>query len=363
MVAGFQALAAVGIWKIRLIEKTNIEKEIFYVSEKIFEMIKKWGTIDYEEYWNRNSYNTWILNGHYSAISGFWNFWDNGTMLPLDYGDEIYHCISNGGGATMWTGWCLVDNNQNFDLNSINDSYYTSHQRYTQYERQFIDRNSDNDDEGCSRIWDEDCDGSIVWDDDDFFIGMWPEAFSWAKVPELYLINSAGNERTYFRWSFALDTEYAPAWSTCSWTDTMTWTWCLWTIEFLKLQWKDYGFNHDNSINLNDGSQYDGIIDTWIIHPDFVPDGSEVIAGSNTDNYWQPALSDSISVTALEFYAYPNKSLEYSWRDDNEDIFLSPYVQIKMTIEPSWKQKRKIKWAIPSMDFVSTIQLSDLDFR
>ena len=41
MVAGFQALSAIGIGKIKIIEKTRIEKEAYFASEKLFEMIKK----------------------------------------------------------------------------------------------------------------------------------------------------------------------------------------------------------------------------------------------------------------------------------------------------------------------------------
>jgi hypothetical protein len=34
-----------------------------------------------------------------------------------------------------------------------------------------------------------------------------------------------------------------------------------------------------------------------------------------------------------------------------------------MTLQPSWKEKRKIKWAFPTVDIATTIQLLDLDFR
>ncbi|USN57818.1 MAG: type II secretion system protein [Candidatus Peribacteria bacterium] len=40
MVAGFQALSAVGIGRVKLFEEMNIEKEAFYFSEKLFAEIK-----------------------------------------------------------------------------------------------------------------------------------------------------------------------------------------------------------------------------------------------------------------------------------------------------------------------------------
>jgi len=82
MIAAFQTLSSVWIAKIKIIEQAEIEKQAFFSSERFFELIKKWGTIDYEEYWNRYSYNTDYLNGHFDEISGFWN---QGT---------IYNCIS-----------------------------------------------------------------------------------------------------------------------------------------------------------------------------------------------------------------------------------------------------------------------------
>ena len=40
MIGGFQALSSVMIGKPRLIEQANIQKESFYFTEKLFEMIK-----------------------------------------------------------------------------------------------------------------------------------------------------------------------------------------------------------------------------------------------------------------------------------------------------------------------------------
>jgi hypothetical protein len=85
------------------------------------------------------------------------------------------------------------------------------------------------------------------------------------------------------------------------------------------------------------------VIDTWLIHPDFLTTTTDVVAGSNTTSYWQPIFPNSINVSNVEFYLFPNKDVEYSWRDTNAAIQVAPYLQIKMTLQPSWKEKRKIK--------------------
>jgi hypothetical protein len=112
-----------------------------------------------------------------------------------------------------------------------------------------------------------------------------------------------------------------------------------------------------------DGSQSDGIIDTWLIHDDFNSSGVEVVAGSDSVDYWQAIFPDTIHISDVEFYAYPNKSLAYSWRDSDTSIFIAPYIQIKMSLQPSAKAKRKISGVVPVVDIATTIQLSSLDIK
>ena len=375
IVAAIQVLSDTGVAKIKLIEKTRIEKEAFFSVEKFVELIKKWGTIDYEEYWNRYNYDTQYLSGHFVAMSGFWNFWNTwipgNISVPQWYWWRTYDCISNPAwGWSMWTGGCLNWKNISFNLSTLNINYWSPtlnpklQQRYTQYQLQFIDRNSNNDVDYY--LWnilygDEDGDGSILYDDDDLHIGMGPAAFpNGIDVWELYLINISGNERTYFRWNVWLDPDRPPG-ATCTGTKIMTWSGCLWNIEILKLVGKDYWFWHTLAIANPDGSQWDGIIDTWVIHPDFVNNGSEIIAWSNTTSYWQPIFPNTIHVSELAFYLYPNKSVSYSWADTSPNLQIAPYLQLRMVLEPSWKERRKIKWPSPRVEINTTLQLSSLD--
>jgi len=350
IIAGFTALNSIIIWKVKLIEKTAIQKEAFYFSEKLFEMIKTWGTIDYEEYWNRYSYDTTYGSGHFLNHSWFGNenLWS-----------DIYHCVS-ANWSRMWNTWCLTTFNISPNGLLIDEDYSWIYQGYGQYEIQFIDYNSDADNDA----WNEDNSSesiyNFIWDDDDLYLWKWPEAFplnidAW----ELYLINANWDERTYFRFNFQLDPE-APTGYTCTWSQAIdpSSNGCLWTIEFLKLSWADFWYDHNDITEW--GFDNDGKIDTWLIHEDFESNGSYVVASAgDSDAYWQPLFPDTLHVKDVQFFPYPNKNLEYSWRDADPAINISPYVRISMTLSPSWKSRKKIRGKIPEININTTVQLID----
>ena len=369
ILAGFSAFNSILIGKVKLIERTAIQKEAFYFSEKLFEMIKTWGTIDYEEYWNRYSYDTTYWSWHFLEPSGFGNYGSDWLYIlhpgpPPEFWWYMYYCISQSW-TSIWNNGCLTGNNVGIwwtqasytpNESQLNLDYSWHRQRYNAYSLQFIDFNSDADND----FWDED--GSwpghwnFLWDDDDLYLWVWPEAFpSWIDVGELYLINSTKTERTYFRWN-VIDDPDAPNWSSCSWDQDMVWEWCLGTIEFLKLTWDDAGYDHGDNEWVFDNN---GEIDTWYIHQDFESITGNVVADIITD-YWQPLFPDTIHVKDVQFFPYPNKDLEYSWRDSDPAVNIAPYVRISMTLTPSWKSRKKIRWEVPEIQINTTIQLTDI---
>jgi len=366
MIAAFQALSAVWIAKVKIIEQSEIEKQAYFSSERLFELIKKWWTLDYEEYWNRYSYDATFSSWSFLTPSWFGNFGNSGNPTSNSYADGPYNCISNGWWASMWTNWCVITNNRSYDLLSVNDDYRWQPQRYSQYQRQFIDRNSDND----TNNGDENGDGSIFWDDDDLFLGIWPKAFSWSvdenKVWELYLISNDGRERTYFRWRVETASGgFVPTGAICDYSNPSNPVWeaCQWTIEMLKLVWVDYWYDHISWTWDSDWSEDDWLIDTWLIHEDYAWWNTNVVAWSNTQSYWQAIFPNTINIKDFEVYSYPNKDIRYSWRDNDPLILLSPYIQISYSIEPSLETKAKIIWESPRVDISTTIQLSNLDIK
>lgn len=343
----FQALSAITLWKIKLIEKTDTTKDAFYFSEKLFEEIKRGWTIDFEEYFNRKvTWNTNFSSGHYSIPTWFWNFWNLWSVWSPTYWDWFYYCRSTT--TTMWIGGCYSDN----IFNNLAVSGWL--QRYGQYAFQFIDYNS-NLNIDWWLYWDENWDSNIRWDDDDENIWEWPTVFTWwTDAREIYLISWDRKKRTLFRWNWKVDPN-KPSTSTCDWTSATFWTWCLGTVEFLKLEWKDWWLSH-NSWSTSTWS-FDWIIDTWIIDKEFTG-WAEIIAWSTWTGYWQPLFPDSISVTDFEVYMYPNTNNTYSWKTSSSSQ-VNPYLKIKLSLSPSWKKRWAMKWEIPEINLLTTINLTD----
>lgn len=363
MVSAFQALTAIWVWKIRLMQKTQTQKQVLYFSEKLFEMIKYWGTIDYEEYFNRkirNNYTPGIseyMSWHYVDNTGFWNYstwwlvWsvNNYWSQPLPWPAAFYYCTSPNGWPIIWSGWC----------------YWPSlwgwlPQVYGQYSFQFIDYNSNAD----ADWWDEDGINWIIWDDDDEYLGEWPDVFTmWSDTKELYLINGVKRERTYFRYNVILDPD-RPNGSTCNTSDswsTYTWSGCLWTIEYLKLEWRDWWLDHD--VTIQDTTQYDWVIDTWVIAPEFTSGWTEIVAGSDTINYRQPLFSDNINVTEFKVFPHPNIDMDRAWKIASQNQNVAEYVRVQLWMMPAWKERKQIKWNPQEFKMSTTINLTDIFTR
>lgn len=348
----FYAFSAVWVWKIKLIWKTDIEKESYFFSEKLFEEIKKWWLIDYEEYFNRKVvWDSQFQSWHYLRNTWFWNFWSGWLTWSTNYWDYYYFCRSTDT-QSMWTGWCY---------NNVYNNYWVSvlwiPQRYWQYSFQFIDYNS-NINSDFWLFWDEDSNWSIVGDDDDESIWMWPEVFSntW-DIQELYLISWDKKTRTLFRWKVIDDPDRPATSSWCNFTNPKnpTWAWCLWTIEYLRLNIKDWGINHSKSWTW----LYDWNPETWIINPDFAWTWW-IIAWSNSWNYRVSLFPKTINVEDVKFFLYPNKDLNLAWKDPSISSNFSPYLRIQYKLTPSREKRKWIRWKIPKLNFSTTITLSDL---
>ncbi|MDD3793450.1 MAG: prepilin-type N-terminal cleavage/methylation domain-containing protein [Candidatus Gracilibacteria bacterium] len=350
ILSGFEAYVRVGIGKINLIEKTNIQKDSFYFTEKIFQLIKEGGTIDYEEYFNRKVLGTNFFGGHYSNPSGFGNFGSNYTALN-PYGNGYYYCRSGIGLINKLGNTGCYSNS----LNTNGVSMIGSQQRYGQYSFQFIDYNSDfNNDFG-----DEDGDGNIIGDDDDENLGVGPLPFiSGSDVKELYLISGDKKTRTFLRWNVITDPDKIST-ATCaiSSTNVITGDGCRGTIEFLKLKGVDRGMDHISGNS--DITENDGVIDTWLIDPQFTG-GIDEVATTTSTNYWKPLLPTSINVVDFKVYPFPNIENKYYWKISSLSNNISPYVVINMSIKPSWEIRKKLKNNPSVINFNMTVNLTDI---
>jgi hypothetical protein len=179
-------------------------------------------------------------------------------------------------------------------------------------------------------------------------------------MKELYLISWDKKKRILFRWNVKKDPK-APTTVPCniSPTNVITWSWCLWTIEFLKLEWRDYGLTHGSWVTNTEATHFDWVIDTWLIDKNFSW-WAEVVAWSTSDDYWVSLFPEEINVSDFQVFLYPNKDFDLSWKSVEEDINIAPYVRIKLKLWPSWITKRQIKWKPQDIDFSTTISLTDV---
>lgn len=374
LLGAFQAMTSLWFGKIRLMQKTTSQKQMLYFSEKLFEMIKYWGTLDFEEYFNRKIVNqlsgTNYASGHYAKPTGYGNYWPSGTPGTINYWNGYYYCISKNW-QTMGDNGCV----NNFNINSINSSwtrdqdYRWNPQTYGQYSFQFRDYNSNaNADDHCTTTlrWDQNCNGNIIGDDDDNYFGKGPSVFSTGStVAELYLLNGVKRQRTFFRYVVNNDPD-APTWSTCNSSDgwkSYTGTWCLGNIEYLIMDGRDWWLDHVQWNN--DITENDWVIDTWLINEKFLPNMSITIAGSNNpvNGYWQPLFPDNIHVTEFSIYPHPNIDEDRAWAMTNEDINVSQYVRIKVWMQPAWRDRKALKGIPREYMYTTTINLTDIFSR
>jgi hypothetical protein len=187
---------------------------------------------------------------------------------------------------------------------------------------------------------------------------FWPIVFTWwTDVKEIYLISWDKKKRTFFRWNVKQDPN--AMWASCDFSNPQnpTWSGCLWTVEFLKLDWRDWWVNHSSSATST--WSYDWIIDTWLIDKNFSWWWNIVAWWQNDTWFWQPLFPNSINVKNFRVYMYPNVDVKNSWKDSSASSNINPYLRISFTLMPSWKTMSTTKWKIPEIDISTTINLAD----
>lgn len=158
-------------------------------------------------------------------------------------------------------------------------------------------------------------------------------------MKELYLIKKgAKSERTYFRWALKADPS-KPTEATCDFV-TGTGTGCLGNIQVLRLVGKDLGLNHSGAVTSS--GKYDGIVDTWECHPDYLCTGANNLP-AGIDDGWVNVFPDWVHVKDVDFFPYPGKDFRYAWRESDSSIVLQPYVRLRITLGLAWEKRKKIR--------------------
>lgn len=379
VIAVFDAFWNITIIRTKLINKLDINQDLYYAIEKLTSEIKDFGwDIDYEEYWNRQAVWTNSSSGYYDIFSwygNYWSWWDlwrtspwvvDPPMPKQNYWSWFYFCRSYfdwTNGQYMWTWGCLSDSN----FNNVWSDMTWIPQRYWEYAFQFYDLNSNINkdmnwsnciwDDWITRIWefwDEDCNWNIKWDDDDENLWDWPLAFSGSQneVKELYLYkNWIIQERMLIRRKVIRDPD-APASFVCN---SWVWSWCLGKLQILKLVWKDYWFDHDFSswsIGL-----YDGLVDTWWCHNDYNCHWVDNLPNS-LDDWWIDLLPPNINVKDLKLFIYPAKNYRYAWKSDDPNITINPIIRINIALWYSRERRKKLRGSNPVINIATSINLT-----
>ncbi len=356
--------------RIKTENRVKLLEELYFFSEKLSTNIKEGWTLDYEEYWNRNSYNTVEWTGHYMFPTGVWNYgswWIMNAAIPPNYWETYYLCRSWDVAAwwvRMWTWGCLSYNNdRRIDWTA---SYTWVYQRYGQYALQYYDYNGNAD----ADLGDEDWDITITNDEDDKDIWDGPIVISGA-LRELYLIDKESNTRTFFRWIVRSDPN-APAWTICIESGVNTWSGCVWNIQILKLRGVDLGFDHTGTLAPSSNNAFDGTVDTWICHEDWacswpqLPPGYWNLATWN-DVEWIDIFPDTVNVKSIKFIAYPKKDPWAAWNAPDAaqwsteiSPFIHPYARVELTLWFAWWKRRMLQWDDPTISVTTSISLADI---
>ncbi len=361
------AVQNLGIARIKTLNRVALLEELYFFSEQLFTTIKDGGTLDYEEYWNRQAVGTTTQSWHYTTPTWVGNYWSNGNLWTTTYGTGIYLCRSN----NWWviSGWCLTNfnNGGNGYAPSAFADFSGSYQRYGQYLAQFTDYNSNAD----ADLGDEDGDLNIIGDDDDRSIGDVPEILT-GSMNELYLINKWDKTRVFFRWiirqdpntpiSCTIDTTTVP-WK------TITGSGCVWNVQILKLKWLDIWYAHSGWTT--DKTAYDGIIDTWAC-TEFgqctlsIPLTTDRL-WTGVDSEWLDLFPSTVNVKNLSFQIFPVKDPWLSWAAPDCLVancispFIHPYVRMNLEMWFSWGKRRAIRNDDPTISISTSISLSDFE--
>jgi prepilin-type N-terminal cleavage/methylation domain-containing protein len=308
--SAFAAFQGILKSQIRLSGSINIQRNLFYLNEKLSSLIREWGTIDYEEYFNRrilgyekSMSNTWWT---YTETSSYGNG-NNASGRPKLYlcgvesGDNGEGCL---GGNTVALAWPTL---------AFDESLSDKHMGYGQYSTLGVNYRSGSGFPTPMRL------PPIFPEGNTEIRNKW--------MGDLYLIKKLPDnsfERSYFRHTYIQDpTQANPV---C--TPATSVTWCLGKIQMTRLVSCD---------TLPTGG--DGIIDAWVPHTDFwgeenpcdiIDDVSKISTATDT-LVWADISSPDMNITRAGFLPTPLK-IPGQMAGAGEEA-LSPMVQIHLEVQ------------------------------
>lgn len=86
MIVILDSVANITIARTKSMNRVTLLEELYYFSESLATKIKDGGTLDYEEYWNRQIVGTNVGSGHYLTPTGDGNYGAGGSTGSTNYG-------------------------------------------------------------------------------------------------------------------------------------------------------------------------------------------------------------------------------------------------------------------------------------
>lgn len=320
MILGTAYGAFQGIMKsqVRLSGVISIQRNLFYLNEKLGTLIHSGGSIDYEEYFNRrilgydkNFSPSWIWS--FSEDSNYGNG-DNTGGRPF-----LYLCGQNSTPANQEEA-CLGNNAtaKAGPTLTYNQTLSGNQMGYGQYREIGFNYNSGTGYPTPIKL-------PPIFPVNDVTLNS-------EGISDLYLIKklpSGTFERTYFRHVYVQDPSTDVSVATCSPSSTSL-EGCLWKIQMTRLVSCD---------SLPSGG--DGVLDAWAKHPDFgwganpcgAIDSASKITNATNGLEWADISSPEMNIIRAQFLPRPLKiptRMAGVWEEA-----ISPTVQIHMEVQLS----------------------------
>ena len=318
LTSAYAAFQSVIIQQWQIDAQVDINRDVYYYTEKFFDLIQSSGNIDYEEYWNRRvlGYNKSFHNDIYTydVVSEFGN---SGTLFScISTYDTIDIRNSIMRNENYPTDNCFTGSHNNLGTS------ISWQQIYGQYSELFFDRNKNANDDGG----DEDGDGEVRWDQDDRDTWLGPSVIdpiiqdTW--ISELYLAKQtdAGIQRTYFRFILEKDSTYIADHPWIDDCNPSSLEWCIGTVQMLRLVGVDADAN--------------GTVDSWTHHPEH----------SDMDD-WIDLFPPYINVVDMSLFITPTKNPVFAWNTpsipQDNGINVQSSVRIRLAVELAYERQRR----------------------
>lgn len=309
--SAFAAFQGILRSQVRLSGSINIQRNLFYLNEKLSSLIRAWGTIDYEEYFNRR------ILGYEKSLGD--NGWTYSRESNYGNGDntgrpDMYYCgIESGTEGEACVGWDALSRTKTNPV--FNESLSDKDMAYGQYATLGLNYGSGAGFPTPMKL-------PPIFPTDNAELRE-----SW--ISDLYLIKKLPDnsfERTYFRHVFIQD----PDKSTPVCNPETSLAGCLWKIQMTRLVSCD---------TLPTGG--DGTIDAWVPHRDFgggedacsvISDEAD-IAWAADSLVWADISSPEMNIVRSGFLPRPLK-IPGQMAGAGEEA-LSPMIQIHLEVQLS----------------------------